>query len=363
MPVLVNLDGNSHNECGKQLRGKSTMKELFGTDQKNGPVYLYTLENENLILKTTDFGAACVSIIDKKTGIDILKGFDSYEGYRDQHDSHLGGSIGRTANRIRNASFALNGKTYHITVNDCGKNNLHGGIGFDRRMFEAEESESSIVYTRLSRDMEEGYPGNLLVKISYILHKDGVEIKAEGTAKDQDTIFAFTNHNYYNIDGCDEDSVLDQQLMIHADAYAENDADGVSLAVNKPVENTPFDFRTFKAVGKDIQTDDAQLRQCHGYDHHFAVNGTGMREFSVIAGKKLEMSVWSDFPGMHVYTANFLSETNGKHHHDMVPHSAICFEPEYRPDGINEEEVLEKPIVRKGENLAHTIRLYIKERD
>ena len=115
-------------------------------------------------------------------------------------------------------------------------------------------------------------------------------------------------------------------------------------------------------MGKDIQADDAQLRQCHGYDHHFVVNGTGMREFSVIFGKKLEMSVWSDFPGMHVYTANFLSEADGKHHHDMVPHSAICFEPEYRPDGINEEEITEKPIVRKGETLSHTIRLYIKER-
>lgn len=330
-------------------------KELFGFNEEGNEVFLYTLENDKIRAAFSDYGATMVSLIEKSTGINVLLGFDSIEGYIG-HDAHIGGFIGRTANRTKGASFELNGIRYEIQKND-GENNLHGGSeGFDRVMYEAQESENSVTFTRLSLDGEMGYPGDLSVRVTYTLNGDTVEMKAEGKAMGEDTVFAMTNHNYYNLD--ESDSILTHKVVIPAERYADDAEDGVAELPMKNVENTPFDFRQEKELGKDISCEDAQIKANRGYDHHFAVDGSGMRTFAVCTGEKLKLTIGSNLPGMHMYTANFLNVT-GRGSKVYAPHCAVCFEPEYFPNGINQKGV-EQPIVRAYETSVQIITMKVE---
>lgn len=331
------------------------MKQSFGTI-KGTPVTLYTLENEFLIFKVMNYGATVVSIIDKVSGIDIVKGYDSAEEY-EKGDAHLGAFVGRTANRTRHAQFKLNGSTYHITANENGITNLHGGDGFDRKMYSVEEGENSIRFSRISPDGEEGYPGNMHVSVTYTLKGRTIEMKAEAVS-DEDTLFAITNHNYYNLDG--SDSVLDHTLQINSETYSPNDDLSISLDQCLSVEGTPFDFRLPKKIGTDINADIDQLQKFRGYDHHFEIEGTGMRTFAVLTGIKLKLTVASDLPGMHMYTANFL-DIIGKNGVPSKPHSAVCIEPEYYPNAINYPTIEPKPILEAGMHGESTITWTIEE--
>ena len=328
----------------------------FGFNKEGQEVFLYTIENDNIRLAVTNYGATMVSLIEKKTGIDVLLGYDNVEGYL-TNSGHLGGFIGRTANRIVNGEFTLNGQVYTLEKNSKG-NNIHGGeMGFDRVMYDAEETADSVKFHRVSPDGEAGYPGDLDVTVTFTLLEDGVEMKAEGKALNKDTIFAMTNHNYYNLDG--SDSILHHKVTIHAQNFADDDENGVSVLPLKPVEGTAFDFRTEKELGQDIACDDPQIIQNNGYDHHWAIDGEGMREYAVCRGEQLEMRVCSNLPGMHMYTSNFLSGTgkNGKNH---APHTGVCFEPEFIPNAINYEGVVQ-PIVRCGETSVQIIELHLKQ--
>ena len=327
----------------------------FGFNTQGEEVFLYTLENDQIAFSVMNYGAAMVSLIHKPSGKNVLLGFDSVTGYIN-HDSHIGGFIGRTANRTKNAAFTLNNTEYHLTKNN-GENHIHGGVnGFDRVMYEAKETKDSVVFHRLSKDGEEGYPGDLDVTVTYTLLEDGVSMKAEGTAVTQDTIFAMTNHNYYNLD--ESDSINAHRVMIPADYYAEDSDEGISQLPLLPVEGTPFDFRKEKALGKDIDCDDPQIAGNRGYDHHWAVRGEGLRTFAECRGEQLKLTVNSNLPGMHMYTANFL-ETTGRNNRSYHPHCAVCFEPEFIPNGINYEGV-EKPIVRCGTASVQIIEMHIQ---
>ena len=330
-------------------------KQSFGKNEKGKAVFLYTLENEAVKASFSDYGATMVSLINRKTGRDILLGFDSIEGYI-AHDAHIGGFIGRTANRIKNAEFKLNDNVWKLGTNS-GKNNLHGGTkGFDRVMYDARETDNSVIFHRISPDGEEGFPGTLDVTVTYTLLEDGVEMKAEGKALDQDTLFAMTNHNYYNLDG--SETIRAHEVMIPAQKYALDSEDGISQLPLLSVEGTPFDFRSPKPLGKEIDDPDPQLVMNRGYDHHWAVDGEGMRTFAVCTAGGLQLTVESNLPGMHVYTANFL-DTNGKNNKPYHKHAAVCFEPEYFPNGINYDGVV-KPILKAGETSVQIIRMKLK---
>lgn len=313
--------------------------------------HLHEIENAHLILRTTDFGAAVVSIIDKKTGIDILCGFDDAEGYINNPGPHTGGFIGRTANRTRGAQFTINGKTYHIEPNE-GKNNLHGGNeGFNRVKYECELKEDEIIYHRISKDGEMGYPGNLDVRISYRLDENKIKMNVQGTT-DQDTVFCWTNHNYYNLDG--SDTIENHEVTIYAERYANNGEDGCSDGELKPVEGTVFDFHRPKKLGEDMNGKDPQIILAKGFDHHFSVDGSGMRKFAECKGEKLRLIVNSDLPGMHMYTGNYI-DVIGKGGKHFIPHGTVCFEPEYYPNAINYEAVEPKPLLKAGETSNHSI--------
>lgn len=339
------------------LRSKQ-MKEYFGTTAAQEEVSIYTLENDAVRIRVLDYGATLVSFEHKKTGIDAVLGYDDLAGYVNQQGSYLGASVGRTANRIGKGEFTLNGETFHLAVNNSG-NSLHGGlVGFDKKVFETEEKENEIIFRRLSPDMEEGYPGNLQTEIRYTLLDDGFEITASGCS-DRDTLFAYTNHSYFNLD--ESESALDHIIQIPAERYGLSDENGMMKDQLAAVEGTPFDFRTAKRLGEDIEADDEQIRLANGYDHFYEIAGSGMRTMAVCRGRVLQLTMESDFPGFHLYSANFLYGDTGKKGHVYPARSAVCFEAEYYPNAVNYDDSFIKPIVKAGTALTNHIRYHLKE--
>ncbi len=334
------------------------MQENFGKLKDGREVTLYTIENDHIIMKVMNYGATLVSLIQKDTGIDVVEGFDSVEGYLDQ-TSYIGASIGRTANRIEKGKFHLNGKEYTIPINNNGNCN-HGGIeGFDKKVWHAVEEDDQITFRYTSVDGEEGYPGNLFVKVTYRLLEDGISISTEATS-DADTLFAYTNHSYFNLD--ESEDAMNHEVMVHAQKYGLSDANGLTLNQFEDVENTPFDFRTFKTLNKDINVDNEQLKYGKGYDHHYVIEGEGFREMAVVKGVKLELHAYSNYPGMHLYSANWLENKVGKKGHKYPERSAVCLEAEYMPNAINYPDVEPKPIIHASEVQKHEIQYRLKVR-
>ena len=327
------------------------MKRSFGKCDGR-EVFLYTLENRNIRFSVTDYGATLVSLEVLPFKRDVVEGYECVQDYM-SHDTYLGASIGRTANRIEKGTFTLNGKEYHIPVNNNGNAN-HGGIhGFDQKIFEAKQQDDAISFTYVSPDGEEGYPDTLHVTITYRLLENGIAIISNGRAE-ADTLFAYTNHSYFNLD--ESEDAMSHELMISADHYALLDETCLTLNQMVPVKGTPFDFTLSKPIGTDIDADDIQLHYGAGYDHHYPIDGTGMRQMAVLKGKDIQMTFSSDFPGFHLYTANWLNGAKGKKGHVYPARSAVCLEAEYIPNAINYPEVNDKPIVRAGETLTHEIR-------
>ena len=318
--------------------------------------HVWTLENENVRMSVSDFGASLISLIDKKTGIDAVQGFDNVQGYLDTRGTCFGASIGRTANRTDRGIFHLNGKEYHLFINN-GPNSHHGGeYGFDQKVFDGREEGNSVIFERLSPDGEENYPGNLQVKITYTLLDDGVSIRAEGTS-DADTLFSYTNHSYFNLE--QSDTILDHELMIPADHYALSDENGMMKEFPASVENTPFDFREFHRIGERINEENEQLKLGAGYDHWFPIEGEGLRTDAILKSKNLELIVESDFPGVHAYTANWFEGWKGRYDVIYAKRSSVALEASYLPNAIN-YETAEKPVLRAGETMSHEIRFRLK---
>ena len=327
------------------------MKEFFGKCN-NQDTYLYTLENDNVSFSVTDYGATLVSLVDKKTNIDVVLGHDNVEGYMN-NTYYFGASIGRVANRIRNGVFTLNGKEYHLPINQNG-NHLHGGIcGFDKKIWQTEEKENEIIFSYLSKDNEEGYPGNLQVQIIYRLLDDGVAIISKGES-DQDTLFAYTNHAYFNIDG--EGEINDQVVETSANQYVPCDENFLAQDEIRDVEGTAFDFRKPKELGVALEADDPQIKIGDCIDQHFIIEGSGMRKMVTCEGKEIKLEMDSDFPGFHIYTGYFYEPILGKNGVYYKGRVSVCFEAEYYPNGINYESVKDKPIVKANEELKHEIR-------
>jgi len=331
------------------------MKREFGYTNNAQLTHLYTLENESIKIEVSDYGATLVSFIDKKRNKDIVIGFEDVQGYINQ-DCYIGASIGRTANRIEKGVFQLNGQTYTCPINNNGNCN-HGGLsGFDKKVWSGMEKDNEVTFRYTSLDKEEGYPGNLFVKVTYRLLDNGIEIISDGTS-DQDTLFAYTNHSYFNLNG--DLNVLDHELKLNSDKYALSDKNGLALNKIEKVSGTPFDFTTYKKLGEDINLDNEQLKFGNGYDHYFVVDGEGIRKMASLTNGDMTLELESDMPGLQVYTANWLEAKNGKKGVDYIPRCSVALEASYMPNAINYDGVC-KPIVKVGSTLKHIIRYTIK---
>ncbi len=352
-------------ENPKEKKGEAAVKpgisQLPWGEVEGKKVNLYTLTNsKGTTVKISNYGGIITSFVtrDKRdSATSIVVGFDSLSSYLNQ-PPYFGALVGRYANRIGDAKFRLDGKTYQLAANN-GKNHLHGGLkGFDKQVWEVSDIADTVptlTLHYLSKDGEEGYPGNLHVTVQYILTDDD-ELRIEYEAEtDKPTPVNLTNHSYFNLTGDVSKSILDHTLTIDADHYTPVDTSLIPTGEIKSVKGTPFDFTSAHRIGERIDSVKG------GYDHNFVLNkkDSSLQRIAVlsdtVSGRKLE--VYTTQPGLQFYTGNFL---DGKFiNHDGKPvrqHSALCLETQHFPDSPNKPQ-FPSVILKPGEKY-HQITVY-----
>lgn len=316
-------------------------KKEFGTTTSGEKIYTYTLSNGTITAEIITYGGILKNLyVPDKNGnaTDVVLGRETLEDYL-HNDGYLGALIGRHANRIAEGKFTIKGREYNVGINE-GKNSLHGGnMGFDKKVWSVVEydgAEPSIALAIVSEDGEEGFPGRLSVVVTYTITKDNA-LKIKYRAKsDKDTVVNMTNHAYFNLAGHDSGDISKQVLQINSAFYTPNDDECMPTGEILSVMGTPFDFRLPKPIGQDIDADFDQIQMFSGYDHNFAILGTGYR-FAASASCEengIVMEVYTDKPGMQLYTANGLNEGNYKGGARYGKHNAFCLETQYFPNGM-----------------------------
>lgn len=338
--------------CTKQEKSTQSglLRSNFQIEHMGKFSDLYTLTNENgMEVCFTNFGGRIVSImVPDKDGkmIDVCLGHDSIADYirYGYQGCNFGALIGRYGNRIKDGKFILDGIEYQLPRNNDG-NCLHGGgeVAFHNRMWDAQlVSNSSITFTTISEDGEDGFPGNLFVRVTYALTNDNaITISYEATT-DRPTVINLTNHCYFCLSGDPSHDVLNEILYLNAEAYTPVDANVAVIGEIAAVENTPFDFRTPTRVGDRINdTTHQQIINGRGYDHNWILATEG--DINAIAGilydpsSGIKMTIHTDQPGMQFYAGNFLDESfMGKKGIAYPMRSGFCFETQHFPDSPNQ---------------------------
>jgi aldose 1-epimerase len=324
-------------------------KTSFGSTPDGQPVDLYLLANQKgMAVAITNYGGTVVSLkVPDRQGnsADVVLGYDTVGDYA-AGKSYFGATIGRYGNRIAHGEFSLDGKTYTLPKND-GDNTLHGGIiGFNKKIWKAvtipSENASVLELTYLSPDGEEGFPGNLNVKVVFTLPQDKNELKIDYTAStDKDTVVNLTNHSYFNLGGERTGDILEHQLKLNAKHITPVDATLIPTGEILEIKNTPFDFLKPFAIGARINDDNQQLKFGKGYDHNWVLDRkAGSSELSVAAeayepksGRVLE--VLTNEPGVQFYSGNFLDGARGKGNKPYGLRSGFCLETQHFPDSPN----------------------------
>ena len=325
-------------------------------------IRLYTLTNNHgMTVKVTNYGAIVTSIMvpDRDGKIaDITLGYNSVEGYINAVDRpYFGAIVGRYGNRIAKGRFSIDGETYKLATNN-DENHLHGGnVGFDKVVWDAKPVSSDgcdgIELIYLARDGEEGYPGNLSVKVLYQLSNNNELIIQYHATTDKATPINLTQHTYFNLKGEGEGTILDHELLLNAKRYTPVDKGLIPTGKLAPVAGTPFDFTSPKAIGRDIGQEHQQLEYGLGYDHNFVLDGNegtmklAARVYEPTSGRVLEVQTTE--PGVQFYCGNFLDGTlKGKSGKPYVHRGGFCLETQHFPDSPNHAE-FPSTILRPGE--------------
>lgn len=327
------------------------MKESFGTLPSGEIAYLYTISCGRLTAAVTDYGAALVRLLvpDGEGALaDVVLGYDSAEGYR-TGGSYLGATVGRNANRLKNACFVLNRKTYALTPNENG-NNLHSGPDtYHTRLWKVVSHTADAITLELnSPDGDQGFPGNAVIHVTYALdHSGGLHILYDAVS-DRDTVFNLTNHSYFNLAGHDHtEAAMDQLLTLPARYFCPDDAENIPTGELRSVAGTPMDFRAPKPLGQDIGADYEPLKLQGGYDHNFEVwcNPCAILA-DPVSGRS--MAVYTDCPGIQVYSGNFLKES-GKGGVYYGSRTGIALETQFAPDALHHPD-WPQPVTKAGEH-------------
>ena len=330
------------------------MTHSFGMTSKGEEARLFTIQNgKGMEIKVSDYGAALVQVrVPDKEGrlLDVVLGYDEVQGY-EAGNAFFGATIGRVANRIGNGEFQLGGRTYELTRND-GQNTLHGGRDFyNKRIWKTgKPGEDHVEFLLDSPSGDQGFPGNVKISVTYTLTKDN-EIKIQYRAvPDADTLINLTNHSYFNLSGHASGTVLAQEVMLYADAYARADSQSIPTGEIVPVSGTPMDFRQLKPIGAEIDEAYEALEFGKGYDHNWVLNKKGYRKAAFMRSKEsgIAMEVYTDLPGLQFYTANFVDHEKGKEGAVYNMRQAACFETQYFPDAVHKDH-FEGPEVKAGE--------------
>ena len=354
---------------GATPQSGSTTKKSFGKTPDGQPLDLYVLTAKGgAEAAITNYGGAVVSLkVPDRNGklADVVLGYDNADGYVNDK-SFFGALVGRYGNRIGHAQFALDGKTYTLAKNN-GENSLHGGIkGFNKAVWTAKiipaKDGQSLELSYLSKDGEEGFPGNLKVSVIYTLTDSNALRITYSATSDKKTVVNLTNHSYFNLAGQGSGDILGHLLIIQADKFTPVDAGLIPTGEFRDVAGTPFDFRKELAIGARIDQDEEQLKLGGGYDHNFVLQRSNDPEESLaarvlepVSGRVLE--VWTTEPGVQFYTGNFLDgKTIGKGGVTYPRRSAFCLETQHFPDSPNQPK-FPSAVLNAGERY-HTITTY-----
>ena len=336
--------------CVSLLEGRSNVKkDLFGKLPDGTPIDIYTLSEGPIEVRVTNYGGYLVSLkVPDRNGksADIVLGFDDLDGYVNNNThkgtAYLGPIVGRYANRIARGSFTLEGRQYSLAINN-GPNALHGGPhGFHQVVWKGRLLPEGVELTYLSKDGEEGYPGDLNVVVRYTLSQGALTIDYSATT-DKDTILNLTNHTYFNLKGAGQGDILDHDLILHASRFTWADSNLTPTGELKSVEGTPLDFRKSTRIGERIDSDYEQLRVAGGYDQNFVLDAGG-RELAEAAevyepSSGRVMRVLTDQPGVQFYTGNFFDGTiKGKSGIAYQRRYGLCLETQHFPDSPNHPE-------------------------
>jgi aldose 1-epimerase len=351
LPVFITVIFCSITSCKniKTMAIVNIEKNHFGKTNDGADIDRYILSNsKGMEISIITYGGIITSwtAADKNGDYkDIVLGYNTLAEYEDE-TPYFGALIGRYGNRIAKGKFTIDGETYTLAVNN-GVNHLHGGLkGFDKVVWDAKtivnDSSATLELSYLSKDMEEGYPGNLQTKVRYTLNNED-ELTVKYDAKtDKPTIVNLTQHSYFNLTSDFNHPILDHELVINADSFLPVDSTLIPTGEFRNVSETPFDFRSSKAIGKRINEENIQIKYGLGYDHCWVLNDQekGVRfvasAYEPVSGRLLEIS--SDKPGIQFYSGNFLdgtlpSKSKGKYQH----RTGFCLETQYYPDSPNQK--------------------------
>jgi len=342
----------------------SVSKRSFGKTNDGIEIELFTLENSNGVkAEITTYGGIVVSLnVPDKNGKfdDVVLGYDKIEDYF-KGTSFFGALIGRCGNRIENSTFKINNTEYNVAKNE-GENHLHGGIkGFDKVVWTAkiiEASDNTLQLSYLSKDGEEGYPGNLNVIVTYVITSDNALSINYSAVSDKDTLINLTNHSYFNLSGHSSGDILKHKLMINSDNFTVNDKYSIPTGELQAVDSTPLNFKTLTAVGSNINSDYEQIQFGVGYDHNWMLNTNGnlnekaAQVVDEISGRV--MDVYTTKPAVQFYSGNFINGSDiGKDGTNYQKRAGLCLETQYVPNAVNLKS-FDSPILKAGDEYNHT---------
>lgn len=326
------------------------MQKFFGTLPSGEDTHLYTISCGGITAAVTDYGAALVQLLvpDRDGNLsDVVLGYDDCNGYR-LGSACLGGTVGRSANRLKNACFVLGHKTYALSPNE-GANNLHSGPdSYYKRLWQVlSHTESAVTLTLHSPNGDQGFPGDADIQVCYRLDENGGLHITYDAVSNQDTVFNLTNHSYFNLAGHEKtDAAMEQVLSLPGRFFHPDDAQNIPTGELRPVEGTPMDFRSPKPIGQDIGLDYEPLHLQGGFDHNWEVFCNPCATLSDPSSGR-SMSVTTDCPGIQVYAGNFLDET-GKGGVYYGKRSGVALETQFYPDALHHPE-WPQPITKAGE--------------
>jgi aldose 1-epimerase len=365
--------GNSKEKKDSMKNSASYLSDLsdksgFETTVDGKKTDLYILKNKNGAMATfTNYGGRIVSLLvpgKNDSLMNVVCGFKSVEDYQKSTEPYYGATIGRYGNRIAKGKFSLDGKQYSLFLNN-GQNTLHGGKkGFQYQVWDAVQPDSnSVVFTRISTDMEEGYPGNLKVKVTYTLNNDnGLEMEYEATT-DKNTVVNLTNHAYFNLNGEGSGTILNHEVKIFANSYTPIDSTLIPTGKIEPVANTPFDFRDFHTIGSRINDDNVQLKNGKGYDINLVLDSAkndSLHLAAKVIGDQsgIEMTIYTDQPGLQFYSGNFMAGKNMFNNGIKDDfRTAFAMETQHYPDSPNEPS-FPTTVLKPGEKY-HSKSVYV----
>ncbi len=334
-------------------------REHFGKSPKGEEVSLYTLKNERITARITDFGATLVSLVVKDArgeDRDVVLGYRSLEPYFD-NPACMGATIAPCANRTANASYVIDGVRYQMSIND-GNNNLHSDLvnGAHKRVWSLKnETDSSLTFELEMADGDLGFPGNRTINVTYGISEGTLSIEYR-IRSDKTTVFNPTNHSYFNLSGHDSSDILDDWLKLDCTCFTPVVAGSIPDGSILEVKGTPMDFTEGKTIGRDFDLNYEQLKLTNGYDHNFVIDGYDgtLRHFATLKSNKtgIVLDGYTTMPGVQVYAGNFVESDEGKNGASYRAHDGVCLETQFFPNSANQEGFV-SPVINGNEEYCY----------